>query len=85
MFTVALIAGQARANLPAEATADSDFAHATSMSITLETKSLQNLDALSHVVDAIFALPIDVELRFDGLTLRTGATEDAGTDDPSVP
>jgi hypothetical protein len=85
MFTVALIAGQARANLPAEATATADFAQATRMSGTLGTKSLQNLDALPHVVNTILALPIDVELRFDGLTLRTGAAEDAGTDDPSVP
>jgi hypothetical protein len=84
MFTVALIAGQARANLPAEATADADFAFATQVSIALDTESLQKIEALRHVVDIVLALPIDVELRVNGLTLRTDGQEDAGTGDASA-
>ncbi len=84
MFTVALIAGQARVNLPAEASANADFDHATQVSIGLDAKSLQKINALSHVVDTILALPIDVELRINGLTLRSGAADDAGSDDASV-
>jgi hypothetical protein len=79
MFTVALIAGQARANLPAEAAANADFARATQVSIALDTEALQMIDALTHVIDTVLALPIDIEL-----TLRKGSAEDAGSDDASV-
>ena len=82
MFTVALIAGQARANSPAAA-ANSDFAHATQVSIALDTESPQKINSLMHVVDTVLALPIDIELRINGLTLRKGAAEDAGSDDTS--
>jgi hypothetical protein len=84
MFTVALIAGQARANLPAEASASSDFNHAGQMNIVLDAKSLQKIDALPHVINTILALPIDIELRINGRLLRTDVEEDAGSDDASV-
>ena len=84
MFTVALIAGQARANSPAAAAANADFALATQVSIALDTESLQKIDSLMHVVDTVLALPIDIELRINGLTLRKGAAENAGSDDTSV-
>jgi hypothetical protein len=84
MFTVALIAGQARANLPAEASASSDFAPVTRMSAILDAESLQHIESLPYVVAIILALPIDIELNFNGLTLRTGAEQNAGSDDASV-
>ena len=84
MFTVALIAGQARANLPAEAAANSDFARVTQTRVALDTESLQRIAALPRVVDTILALPIDIELRINGLTLHTGATDDASPDDAQV-
>ena len=59
MFTIALIAGQARANLPAEASVNTDFARATEVSIALDTESLQKIDALAHLIDTMLALPID--------------------------
>jgi len=37
-----------------------------------------------YVVDAILALPIDIELSLDELTLRTSKVRDAGSDDSSV-
>ena len=84
MFTVAFIAGQARANLHAEATPNSEFVHATEVSIALDTESLQKIEVLRHVVDTVFALPIDVELRINGLTLRTDGQDDAGAGDAPV-
>ena len=84
MFTVALIAGQARANLSAEASADSDYARVTLMSITLDAQTLNTIHALPHPVDTILALPIDVELRMNGLTLRSDGHEDAGAGDAPV-
>jgi len=84
MFTVALIAGQAHANLPAESSASADFAPATRMHVVLDAESIQHIESLPYVVDIILALPIDIELNFNGLTLRTGAEENAGSDDASV-
>ncbi len=84
MFTVALVAGQARAKLPAEVSSARNFGLVTRMSITLESESLQKIDSLLYVVDAILALPIDIELSLDELTLRTSKVRDAGSDDSSV-
>ncbi len=84
MFTVALIAGQARANLPAEVSTTADFSLATRVSIILDTESLQKIDSLLHVVDTILALPIDMELSINELTLRTGNAENTELDDSSV-
>ena len=85
MFTIALIAGQARANLPAAATAAPDSGLATRMSIILDTELLRQIDWLPpHVVDTIFALPIDIEFSIKELRLRSGNAEDAGSDDSSV-
>jgi len=84
MFTVALIAGQARANLPTEVSTARNFGLVTRMSITLDIASLQKIESLLQVVDVVLALPIDIELGLDELTLRTGKAKDAGSDDASV-
>ena len=75
MFTIALIADQARANLPEEAKAAPEFDLARHVSVVLDPESLRKIDSLPHVVDTILALPIEIEL-----TLRTGAADDAGSD-----
>ncbi len=84
MFTAALIAGQARANLSAEVLPTSDFALATRMSSILDSESLQKIRLLPHAIDIIFALPIDIELRIYERSLRSGNAENAGSDDSSV-
>ncbi len=84
MFTVALIAGQARANLPAEVSATSDFGLSTRMSVILDSESLSKIHSLPYAIDTILALPIDIELRIDELTLGRGNAEDAGPDDSAV-
>ena len=84
MFTAALIAGQARANLAAEVSPTSDFALATRMSVILDSELLQKIHLLPHAIDTILALPIDIELRIYERSLRTGNAENAGSDDSSV-
>ncbi len=83
MFTIALIAGQARANLPAEVSASSEFGSATRMSIILDQTSLQHIESLPYVIETMLALPIDIELSTVELTLRPGNAEVAGSDDSS--
>ena len=51
------------------------------MSIVLDSESLQKIDSLLDVVDTILALPIEIEMSIDELTLRSGAVEDSGADD----
>ncbi len=66
MFTVALIAGQARANLPAGVSTTPEFSLAAELNIILDTETLQKIEALPHVVDAILALPIEIDVTFRG-------------------
>ena len=84
MFTAALIAGQARANLAAEVSPGSDIALATRMSVILDSESLQKIRWLPHAIDTILALPIDIEPRIYERSLRTGNAENAGSDGSSV-
>ena len=84
MFTVALIAGQARANLTAEVSTTADYGLVTQMSILLDAESLRKIRSLSYAVDTILALPIDIELSIHGRTIRMGIADDAGSDDSSV-
>ena len=84
MFTAALIAGQARANLPVEVSPSIDFALATRISVILDSESLQKIRLLPHAIDTILALPIDIELRIYKRSLRSGNAENAGSDDSSV-
>lgn len=84
MFTVALIAGQARANLPAEVSTTADIGLVTQTSILLDAESLRKLRSLSYAVDTILALPIDVKLSIHKQTIRMGTADDVGSDDSSV-
>jgi len=70
LLTVALIAGQARANLPKDLIAAPVPAATTSVNILLSTQMLKNLDALPAVVDTLLAMPKDIELRIDTRILR---------------
>ncbi len=81
MFTAALVAGQARANLPADAKAAADFGGTTRIGIILDTESLRKIDASLHIVDKILALPIDIEFSINELRIRTGNAAAGGPDD----
>ena len=66
MFTVALIAGQARANLSAKVSRTPEFSLATELNIILDAETLQKIEARPHVVDAILALPVEIDVTFRG-------------------
>lgn len=84
MFTVALIAGQARANLQADASAIDEIAFGSEMSMILDAESLRKLESLSHLVDVLIALPIDIELSIHELLLRTDTPDQADSGDSTV-
>ena len=84
MFTVALIAGQARGNLTAEVSPTSDFALATRVSVILDSESLQKIRLLPHAIDIVLALPIDIELSIHERSPRTGNAKNAEFDDSFV-
>ncbi len=65
LFTIALVAGQARANLPNEIKAASVPAITTSVNIVLSADALRKLEALPLVVDKLLALPFDLEVTLD--------------------
>jgi hypothetical protein len=65
LFTVALVAGQARANLPNEIKAAPMPVVTTSINIVLSSGVSKKLEALPLVVDTLLALPSDIELGID--------------------
>lgn len=66
LFTIALVAGQARANLPNEIKAAPVPAATTSINVVLSSDMLKKLEALPLVVDTLLTLPSGIELRIDG-------------------
>lgn len=84
MFTVALIAGQARANLQANASAIDEIEAGPEMSVILDAETLRKLESLSHLVDVLIALPIDTDLGIDDLSLPTDTEEQAGVEESAV-
>ena len=83
MFTAALIAGQARANLPASESVETEFGPATEISINLDARTWRQLESLPLpvVLDALRALPIDIEFGADEVLLSIGSDSDADADD----
>ncbi|MGI9202814.1 MAG: hypothetical protein ACR2Q3_02320 [Woeseiaceae bacterium] len=69
LLAAALIAGQARANLPYEHRS-APVPAAVPVKIVLNTEMLKRLDALPAVVDSLLAMPINIELRIDTRILR---------------
>ncbi|MDX1403512.1 MAG: hypothetical protein R3192_03190 [Woeseiaceae bacterium] len=75
MFTVAFISGQARATLPSsDGLLETD---SVSTNAGFDRDSLRRLDSLTHLIDLILALPIDVEIRIGDLSIRNDAAHDA--------
>lgn len=80
MFTVAFIAGQARANLPANELTIDDSTQRSDSGIALDAESLQKLHALTHLVETAFALPIDIEILLNDLVLHNDHSDRPGSD-----
>ncbi len=65
LFAVALIEGQARANLPDEIRAVPLPTVTTSVKVVLNADIVRKLEVLPLVVDSLLALPSDLEVSFD--------------------
>lgn len=65
VMTVALITGQARANLHASARAAVSLSETTKASLILTHAKLRELEALPQIVDTVLALPIQLDIRWD--------------------
>jgi len=76
LLAAALIAGQARANLPHEHRAVPVPAATAPVNIVLSTQMLKKLDALPTVVENLLAMPIDIELRIDTRILRGDVSQE---------
>lgn len=75
LFVVALVAGQARANLPNEIKAAPVPSSTTAITIVLTRDMLQKLRSLPLFVDTLLELPADLDL--DGRTLLQNEHDDA--------
>jgi len=62
LLSVAFIAGQARANIPGEVTAAVVPVMTTGVSVLFSAEMLKKAESLPQVLDAILALPGEVEL-----------------------
>jgi len=66
LFTIALIAGQARANLPGEIKATPVLpVLTTSVNVLLSSNMPEKLESLPHMVDTVLALPSDLDVSVD--------------------
>lgn len=84
MYAVALIAGQARANVTDADTAGDEAAHRAALNVVLEAEYLRKLESLSHLFDTSLALPVDVEFLLRDLPGRGDSHGESGSDDASL-
>jgi hypothetical protein len=75
LLTIAIVAGQAEANLPAAAKADADISRNTAPHIVFSASELQEYQRLPAVLDTFLALPKRVELTIDLLGERPETAE----------
>ena len=72
MFTAALIAGQANANLPVQAKATAEFGDPARTGIILNTEFLRKIESMPHLIDTILALLASIGFCIDELTPGSG-------------
>jgi hypothetical protein len=70
LLTIAIIAGQADANLPAEATASAQFEQSGKTHIILNAQQLERIEELPQVLDTVMAIPRRIKLTVDVLGER---------------
>ncbi len=63
MFTVAIVAGQARANFKHAAQLEVDMLRSTSTNITLRLEDVRNLEAIPIIVETMLDLPIHLTIE----------------------
>ncbi len=79
MFTVALIAGQARANLPARES-PVDELERPSIAVKIDSDIHSKLESWSYLLDTFFALPIDIDIRISDFSVDDDTPPDADAD-----
>ncbi len=84
LLVVALVAGQARANIPGQVTAAATATFPAHTSVTLNAGMLKIIESLPQTVDTILALPADIETTINALTLPTTSSADGEQKRPSA-
>ncbi len=84
LLVVALVAGQARANLPGHVTAAALPSLSARASIILNTEMLRNIESLPPILDTILALPANIEITINTLTLPATIDVDGEQTPPSA-
>ena len=69
LLVVALVAGQARANIPGQVTAAATPIFPAHTSVILNAGMLKIIDSLPQTLDTILALPADIEMTINALKL----------------
>jgi hypothetical protein len=82
LFVVALVAGQARANLPHQVTASAAPTLSADTKIILNAQMLRKIESLPQIVDSLLTLPADIEAAIG--TLPLPSTNDADGERPSA-
>lgn len=70
MFAVAIVAGQARANLQNNATLKADAQRSTHIHIILTLENVQNLDVIPVLVKTVLDLPSHITFESKQASLR---------------
>ena len=84
LFVVALVAGQARANLPGQVTAAAIPALSAHSVIIIDAATQRKIESLPQIVDTILALPADIEITINALTLPANNSVDRDRKRPSA-
>jgi len=82
LLVVALVAGQARANLPHSVTAAAAPTLSADTKIIRNAQMLRKIESLPQIVDSLLTLPADIEVAIGTLTLPS--TNDADGKRPSA-
>ncbi len=84
LLVVALVAGQARANLPQQVTAAAVPTLSAHTSVILNAEMRRKIEALPQIVDTLLALPAEIELTINTLTLPSTNDVDGDVQRPSA-
>lgn len=82
LFVVALVAGQARANLPHQVTAAAVPTLSADTKVILNAQMLKTIESLPQIVDSLLTLPADIQVAIG--TLALPAKNDADGERPSA-
>ena len=84
LLVVALVAGQARANIPGQLNAAATPTMSARTSVILNAEMLKNIESLPQIVDTILTLPADIEMTINALILPTSGGADGEQTQPSA-